>query len=122
MYNALNVKIFLTITMPYVICRKNHPKACLCFKYLRFDTVLKQDFLLHDNKIQKKILIVNISCIITYIVIGNRKIIRTPDSLGHRFWLAAPKIWAQIRPCEDVSKKSDMEIRTRYEDNDDGHM
>ena len=38
----------------------------------------------------------NISCIISYI--GDRKIIGTQDSLGHRFWLAVPIIWAQIRP------------------------
>ena len=45
----------------------------------------------------------NISCIISYI--GDRKIIGTQDSLGHRFWLAAPKIWAQIRPCPQLKRK-----------------
>ena len=35
--------------------------------------------------------------------IGNRKIVVTQNSLGHRFWLAAPKISAQIRPWVEVS-------------------
>ena len=35
--------------------------------------------------------------------IANRKIVVTQNSLRHRFWLAAPKISAQIRPWVHLS-------------------
>ena len=43
--------------------------------------------------------------------ISTRKIIGTQDLLGHRFWLAAPKIWAQIRPWSVPRWRQQRSIR-----------
>ena len=52
-----------------------------------------------------------ISCTISSI--GNRKIVGTQNSLGHRFWLAAPKILAQIRPWTNRHTDGRTDGRTK---------
>ena len=89
-YNAPNEKEFLTIIMLHIVWQN----IILGLVYALNSKHFLQDFLMITN--WKAILISNISCIISYV--GNRKIIGTQNSLRHRFRLAAPKLWAQIRP------------------------